>query len=142
MVAVCRETARKRDDPMPDCGVFATGFGKRRSAKRIYLTNCFSYYEFSTASVQWTRAGDGCRRERTEAWSFRHGRRNIVMRARNSYRSADRRAALVRDLMLAAGAVVGLCGAGLASAQTAQDRQGVVSGKRVSGVVDLGGRRV
>src|SRR3546814_19952842 len=62
---------------MPDCEVFATGFGKRRSAKRIYLTNCFSYYEFSTASVQWTRAGDGCRRERTEAWSFRHGRRNI-----------------------------------------------------------------
>src|SRR3546814_17650964 len=99
MVAVCRETARKRDDPMPDCGVFATGFGKRRSAKRIYLTNCFSYYEFSTASVQWTRAGDGCRRERTEAWSFRHGRRNIVMRARNSYRSADRRAALVRALL-------------------------------------------
>src|SRR3546814_5476931 len=86
--------------------------------------NCFSYYEFSTASVQWTRAGDGCRRERTEAWSFRHGRRNIVMRARNSYRSADRRAALVRDLMLTAGAVVGLCGAGQAYAQTAQPQTG------------------
>src|SRR3546814_19874357 len=124
MVAVCRETARKRDDPMPDCGVFATGFGKRRSAKRIYLTNCFSYYEFSTASVQWTRAGDGCRRERTAAWSFRPGRRNIVLRARNSYRSADRRAALVSDMMLTAGAVVGLCGAGQAYAHTAQPQLG------------------
>src|SRR3546814_19334994 len=89
--------------------------------------NCFSYYEFSTASVQWTRAGDGCRRERTEAWSFRHGRRNIVMRARNSYRSADRRAALVRDLMLTAGAVVGLCGAGQAYAQTAQPPTGTAA---------------
>src|SRR3546814_7072362 len=46
------------------------------------------------------------------------------MRARNSYRSADRRAALVRDLMLTAGAVVGLCGAGQAYAQTAQPQTG------------------
>ncbi|RIA46869.1 TonB-dependent receptor [Hephaestia caeni] len=46
------------------------------------------------------------------------------MRARNSYRSTDRRAALVRDLMLTAGAVVGLCGAGQAYAQTAQPQTG------------------
>src|SRR3546814_17080704 len=105
MVAVCRETARKRGDPMPDCGVFATGFGKRRLAKRIYLTNCFSYYEFSTASVQWTRAGDGCRRERTEEWSFRIGRGQIVIMARHLYRSDDRSAVLVRDIMLTARAV-------------------------------------